>query len=141
MAQALGGGRWAMALAMTAALVAPEYLALNHFYSMNAFDIFFWALAAYLLILLIDGANPRLWLLLGLVLVLGLANKISVLWLGAGLLVGLLAAPERRWLATSFPWLCGGIAFAPFPPFVLRQRGPGRPAPLFNRHHATDRRI
>src|SRR5439155_14155988 len=37
MARALGGGRWAVALAMTGALVAPEYLALNHVYSMNAF--------------------------------------------------------------------------------------------------------
>ena len=47
MARRLGGGRWAMALAMTGALVAPQYLALNHFYSMNAFDILFWALAAF----------------------------------------------------------------------------------------------
>src|SRR5438093_11243495 len=52
MAQALGGERWAMALAMTAAFVAPEYLALNHFYSLNASDSFFSALAAYLLLLL-----------------------------------------------------------------------------------------
>ena len=141
MAQALGGERWAMALAMTAAFVAPEYLALNHFYSMNAFDIFFWALAAYLLILLIDGANPRLWLLLGLVLGLGLANKISVLWLGAGLLVGLLAAPERRWLATPWPWLCGGIAFALFAPYVLWQVRHGWPTLEFIHNATTEKMI
>ena len=121
MARALGGGRWAVALAMTGALVAPEYLALNHFYSMNAFDIFFWALAAWLLIRLIGGANPRLWLLLGLVLGLGLANKISVLWLGAGLFVGLVATPQRRWLTTRWPWLCGTVSAALFAPYVFWQ--------------------
>src|SRR3989442_673766 len=141
MAQAPGGGRLAMAPAMTAAYVTPEFLGLNHFYSMNAFDIFFWALAAYLLILLIDGANPRLWLLLGLVLGLGLANKISVLWLGAGLLVGLLASPERRWLATPWPWLCGGIAFALFSPYVLWQVRHGWPTLEFIHNATTEKMI
>jgi dolichyl-phosphate-mannose-protein mannosyltransferase len=121
MARALGGGRWAVALAMTCALVAPEYLSLDHFYSMNAFDVFFWALAACLLIRLIDGASPRLWLLLGLVLGLGLANKISVLWLGAGLLVGLVATSQRRWLMTRWPWLCGTVSAALFAPYVFWQ--------------------
>src|SRR5262249_18207513 len=90
MARRMGGGRLAQALAMTAALIAGEYLSLDHFYSMNAFDVLFWCLAAYLVVRLSAGGDPRLWLLLGLVLGLGLANKISVLWLAASLRVRLL---------------------------------------------------
>src|SRR5512143_3585555 len=114
MARRLGGGRWGATLAMTAALVAPEYLALDHFYSMNAFDMFLWALTAFVLIHLIDEARPKTWLLLGVVLGLGLLNKISVLWLGAGVAAGLVASPQRRWLATPWPWISGVIAGALF---------------------------
>ncbi|HYS05632.1 MAG TPA: glycosyltransferase family 39 protein [Candidatus Dormibacteraeota bacterium] len=141
MARALGGGRWAVALAMTGALVAPEYLALDHFYSMNAFDIVFWALAAFLLIRLIDGADPRLWLLLGLVLGLGLANKISVLWLGAGLLAGLVATPQRRWLATRWTWLCGAIALVLFSPYLFWQVRHGWPTLEFIHNATTDKMV
>ncbi len=128
-ARALGGGRWAQALAMSAAMAAPVYLALDHFYSMNAFDLFFWTLAAYLLIRLVtvEGRSLRLWLALGAVLGLGLENKISVLWLGAGLAVGLLLTAERRWLATRGPWLAGGLAIALFAPYLLWESAHGWP--------------
>ena len=85
---------------MTGALVAPQYLALDHFYSMNAFDIFFWTLAALLVLrVLASSRRPRAGRVLGVVLGLGLQNKISVLWLGAGLFVGLAGdarAPPAR---------------------------------------------
>lgn len=130
-ARRLGGGSFARVTAMTAALVAPIYLSLDHFYSMNAFDILIWGLAAYLCLVIfqeegdehgISGSRiPGLWILLGVVLGLGLQNKISVLWLGAGLAVGLLATMQRRWLATRWPWLAGAIAMAIFIPYVLWQ--------------------
>jgi len=117
----MGGGRFAQVVAMTAALVAPIYLALDHFYSMNAFDLLFWALAAYLLLRIVQEERPSLWLLLGLVLGLGLQNKISVLWLGAGLAVGLVATTHRRRLLTPWPWLAGTLALVVFLPYVLWQ--------------------
>jgi 4-amino-4-deoxy-L-arabinose transferase-like glycosyltransferase len=82
MTRKLGGGRFAIVLAMVAAIVAPAYLGTNHKFSMNSFDILFWALSAYLLMHILEGGDRRLWLILGLVLGLGLENKISVLWLG-----------------------------------------------------------
>ena len=47
--------------------------------------------------------QARYWLLLGLILGIGLLNKISVLWLGAGIAAGLLLTPHRRWLRTPWP--------------------------------------
>jgi hypothetical protein len=126
MARRLGGGRFAQALAMLAAIIAPIYLALNNFYSMNAFDLLLWAAAGAILIrILEDGGaatgDTRLWVLLGLMLGLGLMNKISVLWLGFGLVVGLVMTPARRCLATRGPWLAGILSFALFLPHILWQ--------------------
>jgi hypothetical protein len=131
MARRLGGRRWALVLAMTGALVAPEYLALNHFYSMNAFDIFFWALAAWVVIRLGQRETTGAWCALGGVLGLGLLNKISVLWLGAGLLAGILATPLRRSLLRPGPWLAGLIAAALFAPYVVWEIRNGWPTREF----------
>jgi len=74
MARELGGGRIAQGLAGLAAVVAPVYLGIDAFYSMNAFEPPLWAFAAYLLLRLENGAPPRLWLLVGAVIGLGLLN-------------------------------------------------------------------
>ena len=103
--------------------MAPIWLGMTGYYSMNCFDILFWTLAASLLAALLErepgrGAG-RLWLLLGVVLAAGLLNKISVLWLGAGILAGLVLTPARRWLATLGPWLAGGLAFLGLLPYLV----------------------
>ena len=120
-ARRLGGGPFAQALAMTAALVAPFYLALDHYFSMNAFDLLIWGLAAYLLLRILQGGPPWLWLLLGVLLGIGLLNKISVLWLGGGLFVGLLLTPQRVVLRSRWPWLALAVALGVFMPHVLWQ--------------------
>jgi len=120
-ARQLGGGRLAQALAMTAAIAAPIYLALDHFYSMNALDLLFWAAAACVLLRLREDDGLRTWLLLGVVLGLGLNNKISVLWLGFGLAAGLLLTEERRSLKTPGPWVAAGVAFVLFLPHLIWQ--------------------
>jgi hypothetical protein len=127
MTRKLGGGRFAIVLAMVAAIVAPAYLGTNHKFSMNSFDILFWALSAYLLMHILEGGDRRLWLILGLVLGLGLENKISVLWLGTGLAVGLVVTESRKWLATPWPWVCGGLSLALFLPYVIWQMKHGWP--------------
>jgi hypothetical protein len=132
-ARELGGGRFAQALAMTSVLVAPVYLALGHFYSMNAFDLLFWSAAGYLLARF-PGGGSRAWLTLGVVLGLGLQNKISVLWLGFGLVVGLVFSARRRQLLTPWPWLAGLIALALFLPYVLWQVAHGWPTLEFIRN-------
>jgi hypothetical protein len=126
-AREMGGRRFAQALAMVAAIAAPNYLGTDHVFSMNAFDILIWTLSGYLLVRLLEEPTPRLWLLLGLSLGLGLQNKISVLWLGFGLFVGLLAMPCRRLLLTKWPWIAGAVAFAIFLPHLVWQAATGWP--------------
>ena len=119
MARQLGGGRFAQTLASLASIVSLILLAMDGFFSMNAFDLLFWAWSAYVLILLVKTGDKKYWLYLGLLLGLGLLNKISVLWLGFGIFVGVIATPERRWLKTEYPYIAGVIAFALFLPFII----------------------
>ncbi len=142
MAARLGGGRFAQGLAGLATALAPVYLSLFSIFSMNAFDVLAWALLWWLAVALLDrpevnGAgessvgtappDPRLWLVFGLVAGLGLENKISVLFLGMGLAVGLLVA--RRWdvLRSRWLWLGGALAVLLFVPYVAWQVAHGWP--------------
>jgi hypothetical protein len=119
LARELGGGRAAQGLAALATLVAPVYLGAASNYSLYIFDVAVWAGAAWVLARIANGASPRAWWLLGTLLGLGLLDKLSVLWLGAGIAVGLVATPGRRWLASPWPWLAAGLALAIASPYVV----------------------
>jgi len=130
-ARELGGRRAAQGLAAGAALIAPAILATTAFYSMNAFEPLVWLGAALMLMRILRAGPERAgsgpWLWLGALLGLGLLNKISVLLLGAGIAVGLLATPARRHFARPGPWLAAGIALAIFTPHLIWQARLGWP--------------
>ena len=119
MARKLGGGGYAQGLAAVAVMVAPAYLAIGNYFSMNCFDQVFWALAGYIIILILKEGDPKLWILFGLVAGIGLMNKYSVGFLGLGVVVGLVLTPARRHLFSAWLWLGGAIAFVIFLPHIL----------------------
>jgi hypothetical protein len=119
MVRQLGGGRFAQALAALAVIITGVYLSLNSFYSMNSFDLLFWALSFYILILIIKKDKPKLWLLFGLVAGLGLMNKYSMLFFGFGLLGGLLLTSHRKYLLSKWFWLAALIAFVIVLPHII----------------------
>jgi 4-amino-4-deoxy-L-arabinose transferase-like glycosyltransferase len=121
MARELGGGRFAQGLAALATVFAPNILNFGTWLSMDAFDQFVWALAAYVLILILKRDDPRLWLLFGLVAGVGLLTKVTVLFFGFAVFGALLATPARRYLRTPWPWLGGAIASAFLLPYVYWQ--------------------
>jgi hypothetical protein len=127
LARRLGGGRFAQGLAALAVLVAPGYLAMTGLYSMNAFDLLFWAGACLLLLRALATGATSHWLVLGGLVGLGLENKASMLVFAGGLFVALLATRERRLLGTAGPWLAAGVALALFVPHLLWQRAHGWP--------------
>lgn len=138
--RALGAGLFAQCVAALTAAVTPVFLGTQHFYSMNVFDQLFWGIAGLILVWLIREPSPRIWLLLGFVLGLGLMNKISVLWLGAGIAAGLLLTPTRRMLADRWAWTGALIALLMFVPFLLWQAAHGFPLLEFARN-ATARKM
>jgi hypothetical protein len=126
-AGALGGGPFARALAGVATGLAPVALSLGSYYSMNALDLLFWALIAWILVRVLSGGDQRLWLAFGAAAGLGLLNKISILYLGFGLAAGLVLA--RRWdvFRSRLFWAGGLLAFAIFLPHLAWQHATGWP--------------
>jgi len=138
-ARRLGGSPAGEALAMTAAAVAPALLGTGSFYSMNVIEIFIWTLVARLLIDVLEWPTTKRWALLGAVIGLGLENKISVLWLGAGIAAGLAITPARRLIRTPGPWIAGAIAVLLFAPHVIWQVMHGWPTLEFIRNASRDK--
>jgi hypothetical protein len=107
-AHALGGGRYAQALAALGVMVAPFW-----FPSYLNTDIFMnlgWAACAWLAALVLAGESPRLWLAFGVAAGLAFEGKHSIVFFLFAFVAGLLLTPERRRLADR--WFWGGAAVA-----------------------------
>src|SRR5262249_29321374 len=102
--------------AMHAVAAGPTFLAYGSFYSMNVFDVLAWTAAMRVFVDAVDRPRTATWALLGLILGLGLLNKISVLWLGAGFAAAIVLTPARRQMRTPGPYLAAAIAAALVPP-------------------------
>lgn len=139
LARELGGGRFAQGMAALAAVIAPVYLGTNHFFSMNSFDLLIWTLAAYTLVRLVKTEDQAGWLVLGLLLGLGLLDKISALWLGGGIAIGILLTGHRAWLRTPGPWVAALIAVVLFVPHLLWQQAHGWPTLEFMRNATAEK--
>lgn len=115
----LGGGKSAVIISTIAFMLSPIFFGMNTFYSMNTFDFFFWITSAYVFLRIIQEGNPKLWIVLGVVLGLGLLNKTSILWLSAGIFAGTIFTPLRKDLNTKYPYVAALIALLIFSPFII----------------------
>jgi 4-amino-4-deoxy-L-arabinose transferase-like glycosyltransferase len=127
MARELGGGRFAQALAAVASLVAVTFLATGSLFSMDALDELWWVLASYVLILILKRNDARLWPLFGLIAGVGLTTKVTILFFGVAVVVGLLLTPARRHFRAKWIWLGSAISFAFLLPYLLWNMAYGWP--------------
>ncbi len=115
----LGGGRWAQLFAGAGSGIGAAGLVICGFYSMNCYDFLAWTGAFYLLIRIAEDGDGRWWPWLGLVLGVGLFNKIGVLVFGLALAAGLIATRFRRHFLDRRLYLGGAVAMAFLLPYVL----------------------
>ena len=105
-AREFGGGRRAQLLAAIAATMLA-LLAIDHQFGPTAFDVLAWAGLAFVVARIGRTGDTRWWLLGGVVLGLGLANKHSVGFFGLAVFAGVLLSGGRRlvlnrWFAAGF---------------------------------------
>jgi hypothetical protein len=118
-AREIGGRAWAIALACAGSLCALFNLVVGNFFSMNAFEPLFWMGSVYLLVRIMNGGSPTLWLWFGVLLGLGLENKHSTAFFAVGIFLALLLTPERRHFAKEWIWFGALIALAITLPNIL----------------------
>ena len=126
-ARELGGGRLAQSVAAVSVLFAPAFLAFDSFFSMNAFEPLFWLLCAWLVVRIVKGATPKLWLAFGIVAGLGLENKHTMLVFGFALAVGLLLGGEWRLFRSKWIWMGACVAILIFSPNLIWEARHGWP--------------
>jgi 4-amino-4-deoxy-L-arabinose transferase-like glycosyltransferase len=137
MARAMGGGRLAQALTAVACVVAPLFLSMDSLFTVDAFDELWWVLAVYALVLLIKRDRPRLWLLFGLAIGLGLLTKLTIVTLCLALLIGLLLTPERRYLTSRWVFFASLLALFFLVPYVIWNAINGWPTLVFWRTYSA----
>ncbi len=120
-----GGGRAQIVAAVTAGL--SGLLAAGHLGSTATYEVLLWTLVIWLVVRLLDGSDPRWWLVVGVLSGLALQNKQTALILGAGLAGGLVLA--RRWNTLRSPmlWLGGAVALLIWSPNLIWQVANGFP--------------
>jgi 4-amino-4-deoxy-L-arabinose transferase-like glycosyltransferase len=122
----LGGSRRAQLLAAITTAVSG-YLAAGHLDTTTEPDLLAWAIILWLVVKLLAGRDERLWLVVGITAGIGLENKATLVFLGAGLAVGLVLA--RRWdvMRSPWAWAAPGIALLLWAPNLAWQAAHGWP--------------
>ena len=115
-ARDLGGGRLAQATAALAIAFAPISMFEGTEFQYTSFDYLWWTLIAYFTIRLLKTDNPRWWLAIGAAVGLGLETKYAIAFLIAGILVGVVLTPARRFVKSGWFWAGIGLALLIFLP-------------------------
>lgn len=106
----LGGNRRARLAAAVAAACMPFAMLAGSEFMYVSFDFLWWVLLAWLVLRLINGANPRWWLAIGAVIGLGMLTRYTIGFCTLGLVAGVLATPLRAHLHSR--WLWAGVVLS-----------------------------
>jgi len=120
-ARELGGGRLAQGLTMFTILLGALFLRSASLFQPVVFDQLCWTLGFLALIKIAQGSRRRWWLVLGLAGGLGLLTKFSIGFFALAALAAILLTPQRRALATPWPYLAVILALVVGSPSIVGQ--------------------
>lgn len=132
-----GSLRW-QALAMLAGITEPLILGTWLFQTV-IFDQVAWMVSLYLFLSIVIDRKPRLWVLLGITLGIGLEIKYLILPFILGLGIATLLTPSlRQDLRTRYPWIGGVVMLVIWAPNVVWQIANGFPTVVYIANHQGD---
>ncbi len=105
MVRELGGRRPAQILAAAAVATTPISIVQGGLFQYETFDYLIWVLLAYMVVRLLTTEDPHWWLGIGATIGRGLETKFTIAFLVAGLIVGVLVTPNRRYLKSRWLWI------------------------------------
>jgi hypothetical protein len=116
-----GGKSFAVALTALGFIIIPGWLMVDSIFCYDCIDQLI--LSAFLLYLVrfLQTGNKRLWIVLGFLAGLACLTKMTILFLGPGFLVALLASKYRKDLITPWPWLGAALCLVLVSPYLLWQ--------------------
>jgi len=126
-ARRMGGGTVAQVFAAFASAWSGVVLGEGHLLSTATFDYLLWTVALWILVMILDGADPRWWLGFGATIGLGMQNKTTTAFLAVAVLVALMATAQRRLLRGPLPWLGALVALGIALPNLIWQAINGWP--------------
>ncbi|NHC44812.1 glycosyltransferase family 39 protein [Motilibacter aurantiacus] len=126
-ARELGGGRAAQAVAAASTAACSVVLVVGHLLSTTTADLALSALLVLLVARVLGGGSPRLLLVAGLVLGVGLQNKQLIGFVAVALGLGILLAGPRPLLRRPEPWAGAALALLLWAPNILWQAHHGWP--------------
>ena len=119
MARDLGGGRLAQFAAAFCVALAPVLIFEATEFQYTSFAILWWVLVCWFTVRLLKTGNPRWWVPIGAAIGFGLLTKYGIVFFIAGLLVGMVLTPTRRWFANRWFWIGVALALLIFLPNLL----------------------
>ena len=137
MVRTLGGGIFALILALSCGMWAPQYIGGNSIYTYDSFDMVIWASALYAILLFLKTDNRRYLILFGIAAGVGLLTKITVLFLGFAFVFSLLLTKHRRVFISKHLYIAGICALAAASPYIIWQVLNGFPTIAFFSNYAS----
>ncbi len=136
-----GGGLFAQAFAALIFLFTGVLASFGGKVSTDEIGLLTWPLIALWLVRIARGANPRLWIAIGIAVGVSLESKYMMLFYIAALAVGLIATPLRKLFASS--WFAAGcvVAFAIVLPNLVWQWQHGFPMFELLRNGQTEKNL
>ncbi len=127
MTRIMGGGPYAELMIGLAILICPPYLRTMVMFQPVVFDVFFWTLCAYFLLLFLKTRENNWLLWLGIAMGFGLLNKYLLLIFAAALALGLLLTPDRQLYKQKHLYFAAALALLVWLPNLIWQAANGFP--------------
>ncbi|MCC2624900.1 MAG: hypothetical protein K0R14_773 [Burkholderiales bacterium] len=101
----LGGGSFAQIVAALVAFFCPVLMSFGTKVSPDTFGLVFWPLSVLCVLRILKGADPKIWLLVGVLFGVSFNTKYSIVFFAVAIILGLIVTKQRRILSTRWAFM------------------------------------